>query len=192
MKIVVFSPHEKIFKLIIIFMFISINIFSQKIDLNDSLIYWNENYYLKWSNYKIFSSDSTNFQGESAVSCLNFTVDFDFENDSISFKINNYFNRNKSWVLKNSLTDDLLQHEQLHFNIDQLYVRKMRKKVIELRISKAEEAKYYQVINELIQERNIVQKEFDDETAHSLVTKNQKKWELKICKELVDLKKYAK
>ena len=110
--------------------------------------------------------------------------------------IKNYFDRNESWILVKE--DYVLQHEQIHFDISELYTRKLRKtveslqqkKIINLEIYK-KKLDYYNAMSQKTNEA------FDKENNDSYTLKNgtfilnknpkQKEWKNKIENELNEM-----
>lgn len=110
--------------------------------------------------------------------------------------IKNYFDRNESWILVKE--DYVLQHEQIHFDISELYTRKLRKsveslqqkKIINLEIYK-KKLDYYNAMSQKTNEA------FDKENNNSYTLKNgtfilnknpkQKEWKNKIENELNEM-----
>jgi predicted secreted Zn-dependent protease len=102
-----------------------------------------------------------------------------------------FFNRNKSWT-KEKKSDYLLEHEQLHFDITELFVRKLRKQLNDLgnnckRLNSHIEHYYKENYKEFVAYQNA----YDNETKHSLDTEKQKLWKEKIARELDRLKPFA-
>ncbi len=72
----------------------------------------------------------------------------------INYIVQSYFIPNKSWVIKKSLTNlDLLAHEQLHFDITELYARKFLQKLKKLRFTKNATAQIKTIYKHIITER---------------------------------------
>jgi hypothetical protein len=93
-----------------------------------------------------------------------------------------YMVRGMSWANESAKTDYSLAHEQLHFDITKLVVERFKKKV------KVMHAESIEDLNSMIQyeylesyrEMNRLQKEYDDETRHSLDTFKQAEWAQKV------------
>jgi predicted secreted Zn-dependent protease len=102
-----------------------------------------------------------------------------------------YYNPNRSWT-KSKDSDYLLAHEQLHFDITELFVRKLRKQLAEFGndcegLSKHIEDYYNRNYKEFV----AYQDRYDRETKHSLNKEKQQFWEEKVSRELKELKSYA-
>ncbi len=162
--------------------------FSQLNIENDSILIWNINRKISWEDFSIdlekdFDSKlhagvgSTILirpKGVKRCGDLNFIPIFD---------------KKKSWVAFKS--KNLLKHEQLHFDITELYARKLRKYF-------AEEANYnitdsllcqdiiYSFIDDLLDFQNL----YDEETKHGIITVKQDEWNKKIKDLLEEYKEY--
>ncbi|WP_148783656.1 DUF922 domain-containing protein [Aquimarina intermedia] len=85
-----------------------------------------------------------------------------------------------SWVKKGQMTDYLLAHEQLHFDISELHARIMRKRLKEYKPGKnirRDLNKMYKLVERM---RTNMQEQYDIETDHSRNKESQKKWEEKV------------
>ena len=104
----------------------------------------------------------------------------------IQYKVNAYFVRSKSWVKDSS--QKLLEHERLHFDIAELYARKIRQAVCEITIRKKKKDKkpkhYADTVQKLLDESNAYDIRYDKETAHGLIGKEQDRWESLVKSEL--------
>lgn len=103
-----------------------------------------------------------------------------------------YFDQSESWVKPDKKSDDLLQHEQGHFDITELYARKLRQELRKIKcdhktqeeIQKEVDAAYEKIEKEWDAE----QEKYDDETDHGRNKDKQKEWNEKIKKQLKETK----
>ena len=157
---------------------------------NSDSICWSRNYKLKWSDFqgKQPASDSGRFKaGCSASIRAKGFMDKDLPN----FRITNCFMKKVSWTT-DTVSLKLLEHEQLHFDIADLYARKMRKAIESLRKKKLKTYNSYTpTIQKLLEEREAADDEYDKECVHGTFYDQQKEWMVKVTKELDELKKYA-
>jgi hypothetical protein len=93
--------------------------------LNDSqdLIEWNEYYSLTWEDFQ--GTPDKQAIGDAGTAVQIKAKPF-YVKDQVQYDVEALFNRKKSWSRGKS--ESLLQHEQLHFDIAELYARKIRKK----------------------------------------------------------------
>lgn len=110
----------------------------------------------------------------------------------IKIEVYAYFDKS---ISRTGIYDNkVLEHEQLHFLIGELFARKLRKK-----IRQYDKSKFFKDRNEFsllyranYKEYLAYQKLYDKETVHSVKKEAQKRWEVKIRKELNDFRGYSR
>ena len=149
---------------------------------------WNEFYKLQWHDFQgepdeqSVADAATSF----SINAKPFLVKKEVHYDVVAV-----FNRDKSWVRDKS--SSLLAHEHLHFDIAELYARKIRKKISELKDRGIEDIKVFNAsIQELLQESNEVDRQYDLETLHGALSKKQETWRKNVKEELAQLRDYRK
>jgi hypothetical protein len=166
--------------------FILILIIPLFIFIDSDKISWSSSRNLKWSDFK--GNVPAKKGLEVAISTLQIEIVGDFYEDEIpDVKVIAYFLPNNSWTIVND--DETLSHEQLHFDIAELYACNIRKKYDSLKEKKITNFNVYSNIyhNELKLYR-ARQKKYDSEAYFNDETQN--KWCLNIAKELEELKEY--
>jgi hypothetical protein len=113
------------------------------------------------------------------------------EGDIFTFTAIAKFDKAGSWK-KDVLTDHLLAHEQLHFDLAELYARKMRKHFSKLLdgcgLTTDEIKEQASAIQTEWEKR---EKQYDEETEHSKNREEQARWQQMVSSELKLLSKYA-
>lgn len=105
----------------------------------------------------------------------------------LNYKVENYFIKSKSWTI--TTDTQTLAHEQLHFDIAELYARKIRKSFDSLVVKKNNNVYIYNEIYNLnISKCDKYQYLYDHQVSGNF--KNQQQWFKKIGTELLRLKKY--
>ena len=104
--------------------------------VKDDFILWQENKKLKIQDFKAEKKDTVKVNQQQflgAISAIRIEYSsFQRNKNSVpDFSIKTYFDPNESWMLLKN--DYVLQHEQIHFDLTELYARKMRKSVESLR-----------------------------------------------------------
>ena len=104
--------------------------------VKDDFILWQENKKLKIQDFKAENKDTVKVNRQQflgAISAIRIEYSsFQRNKNSVpDFSIKTYFDPNESWMLLKN--DYVLQHEQIHFDLTELYARKMRKSVESLR-----------------------------------------------------------
>lgn len=109
--------------------------------------------------------------------------------NKISYHVRALFIKTKSWYREQSPA--LLAHEQLHFDIAELYARKARKKIRELSLAGVKDIKVYnQEIQKILNESNAVDQRYDTETLHGAMVKKQKEWADRVKAGLLTLEQF--
>ncbi len=173
-------------KVLLSFFFLALSSLTLNAQSKDT-IYWSVSRKVEWKDFKGKPDKSTNLLAMTQagigyeVACIN---------GDLKLKIYCYFNVNKSWT-KERESDELLAHEQLHFDITELYTRKLRKKLSEVADPCGKNVKELDKIYQSnFKECAKAQDLYDKETNHSLNEQKQQEWEEKIAKELKELEKY--
>ncbi len=161
-----------------IFLFILITSFTS--DENKDRISWSSDYSLKWTDFQ--GIPDMNYAGDALTSAIIIYEVNAVENDEkFDFKVNCFFDKKKSWVKKNKSSDYLLKHEQLHFDIAEIYSRKMQKQFNEHHFTFDNLKKdAWKIYDHLTDEWSKEEKLYDKETNHSKNTEKQKEWNLKV------------
>lgn len=105
------------------------------------------------------------------------TVETDIEEDSVS--VVSLFHPSRSYVYNthsNSL--ELLTHEKYHIKITELYVRKIKAKLVTLHNPSEENIE--DVISQMLQAENSYQQKYDYDTFHSYVLSEQKRYQKEV------------
>jgi hypothetical protein len=151
-------------------------------------IYWQPTYKLKWEDFKGIPDSSSK---DGAISRPGVKYHLSANEDSFNVKVICFFIRSKSWS-KFKKNDTLLLHEQGHFDIAELFARKLRKAFAEYKFNAQTVGK--DIDNLFIfnrQERTEMDVLYDKETNHSQNKQQQVLWNKKIKAELDNLKKFA-
>ena len=152
----------------------------------DEVIAWDDNLKLTWSN---FQGSPKNLGDVVALTASGISFAFSIKEtnkniEGFTTQVDAHFYPKRSWFHKKKASDYILSHEQLHFDITELHVRKFRKHISELNVSKnikRDLGKTYQDINK---ELSTMQDAYDLETDHSRDTLAQTKWRKKIEQQL--------
>ncbi|WP_029038612.1 DUF922 domain-containing protein [Salinimicrobium xinjiangense] len=109
------------------------------------------------------------------------------------YEVGSYFLPDQSWVRPGKKSEDLLAHEQLHFDITELHARKLRKAMEEFDFEKTKNVKpaLQAIYKSTEAERANMQKRFDAETRHSMNKAAQLKWQKYVQEELLKLKEFS-
>ncbi len=149
-------------------------------------IQWNKNVKIKWSDFEGKADTRSPFATMSAVG-----IHYKYSSLSIGdvikikFEISSKFDKTKSWSRKQLQNEDVLRHEQLHFDISELVSRQFRKKVENAKYSKHYKNEIAAIFNRYTTYLEKLQKKYDDQTKHSKNKLRQKEWENILHRELL-------
>lgn len=166
------------------FSLISLNTKSNFEDENKIL--WSATKKLTWDDFKGIADTTDAFTGAMTYSEIKIDESH-LENKIPVYKIGCYFIKNKSWRITNDAYS--LSHEQLHFDIAELFARKMRKAYDSLNKKRIVNVEPYENIFNLYGNRlEKYQNLYDNEVYFN--EKKQAYWGNKIASDLVKYKKW--
>lgn len=176
---------------IFIFLFLSLAFVRKKQDetyKEREIIVWDKSNKLKWDYFKGKYHGSNKNAGTYSLIYSLYT-----NNTLKSINIRACFVLKASWKTDKNLSDYLLNHEQKHFDITEIYARKLRKMLIDTffkteTISRMEIPKIIRSNNKAL---NNYQDLYDQETNHSRNKENQSLWDKKIDDELNSLNSFT-
>lgn len=116
------------------------------------------------------------------------------DNSNIEVHVYNTFYVDKSWIKELDKDDHILAHEQGHFDLCELYTRKMRAKLNDiLRTTDRALLKnaIEQAYTEVQYEYGARQQLYEDETAHGVIYNVQARWQADIAKELKETEQWT-
>ena len=156
-------------------------------DKNEELIDWSSSRRLTWADYKAEPDKSSD---AAAITTSYLGIQYNFSDGKITFNIVCKFSKNKSWGLyKNA---HILEHEQGHFDITEIFARKLNKETSEYKFDKKSYQKDLQKIyDDVMKAKEKLQTQYDSETDFSRNKDKQAEWLVKIAKMLADTEAYA-
>ena len=156
---------------------------------NIDTIYWTPSYKLKWEDFQAKPDSNSKFKAVTAAS-INYTITNDEK--SFSYKVSCVFYKKRSWRLSNE--NILLQHEQGHYDLAELFARKMRLAFKKYKFSNPATVKndIKKIATTIRAERDRINVLYDKETNFSINKKKQLYWSNKIKAELKALEAYSK
>jgi hypothetical protein len=105
---------------------------------------------------------------------------------TVDIKVESYFYPQLSWKKNmNENNPDLLNHEQLHWDISELYARKLRAAFQKYVPQKDPKKEIDFIFRKFEKDRQQTQKSYDRETRHGVIKDAQKRWENKMKEELL-------
>lgn len=159
-------------KLHIIF-FLVLSGFISKAQYNTShtLVKWDADHKISWDNF-IVKDTNDRFAAESNTF---FKANFFLKNDSVFCQVITYLNADRSWRKPSLQTEGeyAINHEQVHFDITEIFARKIRKALI---LNAANEPQVEKIYFDHAKACREFQELYDKETRHSIDKRNQERW----------------
>ena len=161
---------------LILALHISFNIYSQKIIVNGQ----ESTGKLNWDDFTGKVIEGSPFNAFTSYKFNTKFANIKFISDSAivnGFEVVLEFDNINSWAKKDKVTDNLLVHEQGHFDIGILCTREIMAKFKEAKFTKENYRILFQnIINDASKKYKEMGIKYDDETDHSKNTKQQIKW----------------
>jgi len=146
------------------------------------IIYWSDHSRLSWNDFQ--ANPRLDYQNFSALTSSGIVHYTGCENGQITYKVRSYFEKHESWVKEEARTTHHLKHEQIHFDITELYARKLRKLLSEHSFLCGQEEQFEFFVKNALDGWQQEQQNFDIHTRHSMDKAHQKEWFYKIEMEL--------
>jgi hypothetical protein len=146
------------------------------------ILLWNEKIPLQWADFLGKVNDQSKFDAE-AFTSVKYSYLFDSAGN-YSFTVQACFDRTTSWIKQERSCENLLQHEQAHFSISQLYARKLTIAFESYDYTANFQNEILKIFKRIEIDYHQTQRLFDEETNHSLNSSKVKEWEVFIIKEL--------
>lgn len=159
----------------------------------ENLLLWHEHEALTWADFRgvvppnmpMKAMTSSGPQLQSGYKKQGQTI-------TLQFEVTTTFSPNESWVVDDArVRSILLPHEQLHFDVEELFSRKLRKALQEYQYTANFLNEYTNVYYQLTAERDAYQAQYDLETNHSKIEEKQIEWNQKIREDLASFSKYT-
>jgi hypothetical protein len=157
-------------------------------DERKDIIIWEEGKFLTWDDFqgkpaKRFSAASTHYNTFKTT---------EEKGGKAEVVVEAVFYKNKSWKKVSWINQQVLEHEQKHFDIVELYARKLRKQIREYKYSSYENLKTISdsLYDAMDKEMDNFQDQYDDETDASMNGDKQREWNRKIIEGLKEFSAY--
>ena len=153
----------------------------------NNLIPWSASRKLTWDDFK--GSPDPN-SSNAALTSTNINIEFGYNDNSFKYAIKCNFDKNRSWVrIKNN---DVLVHEQGHFDLAEIYARKLNKVMKGYHFNvKTASTDLNLLYENVMKEHRQVQTRYDQETDYSRNKPKQEEWLKKIAGDMKGLEEYA-
>ncbi len=156
-------------------------------DPGEELINWSGSRKLTWADYKA----RPDLNSDAAATTTTYLVfSYNLKENDFSFQIESKFSRTRSWGLHK--TAHILAHEQGHFDIAEIFARKLYKKLKEYSFNKRTfKTDLRTIYQDILDEKENFQNNYDRETNHSINKEKQAEWLKRIDALLKEYDAYA-
>jgi len=148
-------------------------------------IKWSENRMLSWSDFD--GPVDYSYHHSAQTHCfIKYTYHHRYINDThlVTFKVESLFDPNISWSIREMQSSDVLKHEQLHFDINELYARKLLQALNAQTYTSNYKEEIKAIFGRIMDEAHDTQDRYDEETDHCRIKSKQQEWELNIKEQL--------
>ena len=154
---------------------------------------WQPGLQLTWSDFQGAPDATSSF-----LATTHYTINYRYVWDgegTMKCTVNCLFDQDKSWKKAGGLSDALLRHEQLHFNVAELFARKMRQAfnsyVAFHKHTANTDNELKAIYDRLWAECKAYNELYDNESDHSRNKAKQDEWDRKIMNDLRGLEQFA-
>jgi hypothetical protein len=151
----------------------------------ENAIKWDADQRLHWSDFK---AQPPKDSPVAAITASGIAYRFSAMESSgrveVACSINTFFYPESSWYKPETANEIILSHEQLHFDISELFARKMRARVEGYSFSSNVKAEMNEIYEQILTEMRAFQKRYDEETNFSREVEKQLEWNKQIASEL--------
>jgi len=154
---------------------------------SEDLIPWENDKRLVWDDFLCEPKVGTDAVASTSTSL---GIAYQITEGELKYHITCYFNKEKSWGLMK--TDYILAHEQGHFDITEVFARRLNEALQNYQFNKRSFKKDIgQIYQDIVSQKEEYQKTYDAETDHSRNRKVQYDWLEKIDTLLAETQPYC-
>lgn len=146
---------------------------------------WQTGIRLEWSDFKGKAKTGSVIAATTA-SGISYTFSA-LERDGyyeVDYQVDAFFYPEQSWYIPDRCDEITLAHENLHFDITELFARKMRAIMDETRFTEKVREEIRAIYNQILQEMAAFQERYDQETDFSRNRSAQLRWNREIMEAL--------
>ena len=148
-------------------------------------IAWSDSLPLHWKDFKGSPLSTDTYAASSATGL---SQGYELDGNGVLNKegtsVVAHFYPEFSWYKVKDTSLFLLRHERAHFDITEIHARKLRKRINEFAFTENSKEEITALYNQVEKERQVMQKQFDQETNHSRNKVQEEVWEKLIAKML--------
>jgi len=151
---------------------------------------WSDSRKLTWEDFR----GAVNAQSDESAAATHCGIGFKTniaEGNKPGIFVYNTFYVNKSWVRPDAKISGILDHEQGHFDLCEIYTRKLRERMNSFNFNTPDvKQALLSIYSEVNSEYERRQQAYEEETTHGTNIPQQKKWQASITRELTSATNY--
>jgi len=147
---------------------------------------WQEHTRLSWDDFK-GAVNATQDESAAATYCsIGFKTNTATPGSKPEIEVYNTFYTNRSWVRTDAHVQSILDHEQGHFDLCEIYTRKLKDRMSNFDPgTPGVKQALMEIYSEVSREYETRQQAYEDETIHGTNIPQQKRWQEEIANELI-------
>jgi hypothetical protein len=142
-------------------------------------IFWSPTRKMTWADFTGTMPKTTKYSAQ-IFNNFEYFAPLKIENGilSIALQMKVYMLKSASWTSSTSLSEYSLGHEQLHFDIAKLVVERFKQKAKQILTVDNYDSQLQLLFIDMYREMNRLQREYDEDSNHSINIVGQEKWRL--------------
>ncbi|SEM03419.1 protein of unknown function [Maribacter orientalis] len=152
-------------------------LFSVPLVQSQEEVEWSTDFRFTWADFK-GPAPITSIAAATTASGISYNFSTSYENNElkVEYTVSAYFYPTRSWYKPEVCNDVTLMHEQLHFDITELYARKMSKQLAETKFTENVKEEVLKIYKTTLRQLNDFQNKYDSETNYSRNLIVQERW----------------
>jgi len=153
----------------------------------EEFIEWSSAKKLTWGDYL---ASPSSLSDAAAITSTALGIEYHLRNNILSYKITCRFSKTRSWG--KDKTNYILQHEQGHFDITEIFARKLAKEIKNYKFNpRTYQEDLSKLYKKVMDEKEQYQNKYDAETDYSRNKEKQSEWLKRIEDELEELEVFT-
>lgn len=153
----------------------------------EQFIEWSPAKKLTWGDYL---ASPSSLSDAAAITSTALGIEYHLRNNTLTYKISCRFSKTRSWG--KDKTSYILQHEQGHFDITEIFARKLAKEIKQYKFNpRTYQEDLSKLYKKIMEDKEQYQNKYDAETDYSRNREKQTEWLKKIEEELEELEGFA-
>lgn len=152
-------------------------------------IFWSPTRKMTWADFTGTMPKTTRYSAQ-IFNNFEYIAPLKLENGilKINLQMKVYMLKSSSWTSSTSLSDYSIAHEQVHFDLTKIVAERFKQKAKEILTVDNYDSELQLLFIEMYREMNRFQKEYDDESSHSINVLGQQKWQRFVDWELKEIR----